>query len=295
MIDAGNRALTLATLALSLAAAISGPALPDEVAPVLHFVDSFDLHHGHHGLNEPSALAYDAEADTLWTVSDDGPFLFEITRSAEILRKIPLSNKVQDPEAVAIDASTQRILVLSEKDAAIHAVDLNNPEGLAMFPIMEMSRAAQLRQMLDVAGGTLSPEGMTIDPATGVVFVTNEKPPRLLLSISNDLHTILSVETLDAADGFKNLSIKDMLLDISGLARDTDRRAIWFLSDTGKSLFFRRDGETRAVRYALRWLNKGKERQVRNAEGVSIDAASGTLFIASDDGKSSRLFLYKIK
>lgn len=295
MIDMGAKTLASFFLVAALGALHAHPAASEPAPPVLQFVGSFDLHHGHHDLNEPSALTHDTRSGTLWTVSDDGPFLFEISRSAKIIRKIELSKALRDPEAVALDKEANRILVLSERDGTILVVDPDIPDNAAFFPIMSMKGASRLRQIIDVADGTFSPEGMAIDPATGTVFVANEKPPRLLLSIAPDLSEILSVETLDAEKGFAVPGVKDSRLDISGLAVDTDNRAIWFVSDTGKSLFFRSSGNKRAVRYALRWLDADKERQVRNAEGIAFDAASHRVFVASDDGRSSRLFVYQLR
>mgnify|MGYP005749107855 CR=1 FL=1 len=295
MIDAVPKTLVCLLLAAATGILPARTAMSEPAAVVLQFVESFDLHHGQHNLNEPSALAHDALTGTLWTVSDDGPFLFEIEPSAKIIRKLDLPKEVRDPEAVAMDMRANRILVLSERDGNIISVDLDSPETAAFFPVMSMKGASWLRQIIDHADGAFSPEGMTIDPATGTVFVANEKSPRLLLSITPDLSEILSVETLDADKGFAVPGVKDTHLDISGLAMDVDKRAMWFVSDTGKSLFYRPLGGKRALRYALRWRDDGKERQVRNAEGIAFDPGSRILFVASDDGRSSRLFVYRVR
>ena len=94
------------------------PGLP---LPTLRFEASFDLHHGDDGLTEPSALSFDPRTGTLWTVSDDTDAVFQIDQQGRILSILKVTKGLRDPEAVAYDPARNRILVLSEKDAAAEA------------------------------------------------------------------------------------------------------------------------------------------------------------------------------
>jgi uncharacterized protein YjiK len=270
-------------------------AEPGLSLPTLRFEASFDLHHRNDGLTEPSALSFDPGTGTLWTVSDDTDAVFRIDQQGRILSILKVPTGLRDPEAVAHDPAQNRILVLSEKDAAIIAIDLDDPHKQTAYPILEMAGRNALRALLDDYDAPLSPEGMAIDTETGRVLVVNESLPRVLLQISADLDRIETIDLLSADAGYAVPGLDDDRLDAAGLAVDPGRDALWIVSDTGKSLFFYDRTRKQARRFTLLWRDGGKTRPVSNAEGIALDRDGRKLFVASDDGHDSRLFVYRVE
>ena len=247
------------------------------------------------GFREPSALAADPGTGEFWSLSDDGPRLFKLdARGATTIEPIAFDG-LNDPEGIAFDSGSGRLLALSEADATIFVVSLEAPETMTHHAILDMVNVDLLLSALDGKPDRLSPEGIAFDPAEGSIYVVNERRPRVLIKIAPDLRTILSVEALTAEQGYRSGATSDHHLDVSGLAHDPFRRALWIASDTGECIFFKKFPNDTAVRVDLVWKEDGETRQVQNAEGVALDALGDQLFVVSDDGKNSRLFVYEIE
>lgn len=263
--------------------------------PVLRFLESHPIHNKEAEFREPSALAANPYAGGFWSLSDDGQRLFRLDASGAVSVEPIAFDGLDDPEGIAFDSGRGRLLALSEADATIFAVPLEAPESMTRHALLGMDNVDLLLSALDGEPDRLSPEGITFDSGEGSIYVVNERRPRVLIRISPDLSTILSVETLTAAKGFRSDETRDHHLDVSGLAHDPLRRALWIASDTGKCVFFRAFVEETAARIDLVWREDGETRQVHNAEGIALGLFGDQLFVVTDDGKNSRLLVYAIE
>lgn len=271
--------------------AAQNPTPPDR----LRFLGSAPVHDRDAGLAEPSGLALDPGTNSLWTVSDDSETLFRLTKAGKLRDSGPRIDRLRDPEGIALDHTGQRLLVLSEADAAIMATDLDNPQAVRAYPLFGMAGTDLLTRALEGKTGDLSPEGIAVNADTGAVLVVNERAPRLLIEISSDLDRIVAVQPLSQNLGFLASGVTDHQLDASGLAYDAQRKGLWISSDTGKCLFFWEGPDSPARRFDLLWQEDDKVRPIDNAEGVALSADGETLYLISDDGKKSRFFEFAVE
>ncbi|MGG7644805.1 SdiA-regulated domain-containing protein [Rhodovulum sp. YNF3179] len=260
----------------------------------LTYIGSYPFHQGKAGLKEPSGLTLDPVSGGFLTVSDDSRHVFRTDDAGKVTGVLPKIDGLSDPEGIALAPGTGRRLILAEEDAAIFAVDAAPPYTVQRRALLEIPGSDMLRDALGGDPGRLGPEGITVDPVTGTVWVVNERAPRLLVELSPGLDEIRAVTALTSELGFVSRDVADARLDVSGLAHDRRRGGIWMSSDTGKCLFFwpRRGGP--AHRFDLLWQDGEDIRRIDNAEGVTLNAAGDRLFVVSDDGKDSRFFVYGI-
>ncbi|MHC4358144.1 MAG: SdiA-regulated domain-containing protein, partial [Planctomycetota bacterium] len=70
---------------------------------------------------EPSGLAYDPKTNTLWTVSDGGGDLYQLSTRGELLRKIDFTSN--DLEGIAYKPSTNTFLLAEERNREVLEID----------------------------------------------------------------------------------------------------------------------------------------------------------------------------
>lgn len=284
----------MALCGLFLASVLCAQAETARPPDRLTFVESQGIWDKKAGFREPSGLATIPGSAAMWSVSDDTPEVFRLgPGGAPDGDEIEIAG-LEDAEGVALDETGQRLLVLSEEDASIYVVTLDAETTAVQFSLFEMANARLLVDALDGDLDALSPEGITFDTQTGHVFIVNERGPRLLIEMSSDLQSILSVEPLLDTLGFWVPGVSDWHLDVSGLAFDTRRGALWILSDVGRCVFYFALDGTLASRFDLAWVDEGTIRRVENAEGIALDDAGDQILIVSDDNKRSRLFVFSI-
>lgn len=250
----------------------------------LTFIDSTRLHYREAGLTEPSGLSI-RDDTSFFVVSDDTSALFAVDAEGRIVSRLEIAPEVQDLEGIEYDPGRQRLLALSEKRRAIIDIDPDTGQTKTVHPISGITGGAGIHF------GEDGPEGISIG-VDGDVHVLIEYPPRLI-RISPDLARVLDVLFLDPSTGFA--STDGRRLDGSGLANDQSRDALWILSDIGKAAFFRPASTTAFVRFDLVFADEtGELTRVANPEGIAVSKDGKTLFIVTDDGKSSRLLRYAI-
>jgi uncharacterized protein YjiK len=228
------------------------------------------------------------------TVSDNSRHVFVLGARGNVTRRPHGVRELKDAEAVDL-APDGRVLLLSEELGAILSVDPAAPHEATLHPLSKMRG---FEAFLAVAGddpGRLSPEGLAVNGKTGAVLVANERDPRVLFEVSPALDRIVGVSLLSQERGFVCRHARDEKLDVSGLAYDAGRGGLWITSDTGKCVFFWDDSESPARHFDLAWLDGEKVRPVDNAEGVALGPDGTTLFVVTDDGKSSRIVEYGIE
>ena len=256
----------------------------------LRFEAVYEIAVKNQGFNEVSGLAL-AEGGGLWSVSDDTKQLFLLDAKGKIASDgTPGETGL---EGIESDAARGRILAVREDTGEILVFGADGT--VQRHYIGRIEGAAKLvREPRDWTDNN-GLEGITVEPASGAVFVVKERDPRLLIELDPALKRVRRALTLTAALGFRSEDANDDDLDVSGLAWDAGRRGFWITSDTGKSVYFLDLRSMRARGWALLAPHGGEMKAVSNAEGVALSADGGRLFIVTDDGAHSRLLVYRVE
>nr|WP_254437847.1 SdiA-regulated domain-containing protein [Ruegeria arenilitoris] len=229
----------------------------------------------------------------LWSVSDAEPKLHLLGIDGVLGNSFQLPSLAgSDLEGVA-SRRDGSVLLLQETDRSILVVQPTDPIQLTRVPLASLKGYPAAAELL--VGNPLNkgPEGITVDPDTGRVFVVIEGQPRLLLVVSPDLTEIQEVIPLDRGSGFLSDRVNDDELDVSGLAWSVSG-VLWILSDKGRQIFLY-DPETRkADTIELTYMKNGDRKVVKHPEGIALDEAKGLLYILTDDGDKSRLYVFNI-
>ena len=260
----------------------------------LIYLGSYSVYDKAMGLREPSGLSFDHTSGEFWTVSDDSQHIFRIDQAGQVTARLPKLQELVDAEGIATN-KTGDFVILSEDARSIFTLTSNADAQAQRYELLDINGADILLAALGGQADRLSPEGLAIERSNDVVFVANERDPRLLIELSPSLDKILSVTRLSADIGFVAKSVDDASLDISGLATDRTRNGLWLSSDTGKAVFFWDRTNKPSQSFELLWLEDGEIRTVKNAEGVALNANNEMLFVITDDGKRSRLHTYRIE
>jgi uncharacterized protein YjiK len=275
-------ALALVLMALPLSASADG---------ALRFLERTKIADKKAGLSEPSGLARAADGG-FWAVSDDAPDLLGLTEKGEVdgARRLPAN--ADDLEGVAADPARGRLLAVAERTAEIVVVDLSDGR-------VESRPLAGMEGYDGFASAFRDPndglEGIAVHSETGAVFVVKERGPRLLLELTPDLDRIRGALNLSAEIGFVDDETGDDTLDVSGLAFDPGRGALWIVSDTGARAFLLDLGALTARSWPLVRNDKADAKRIKNAEGVALSADGSVLYVLTDDGGKSRLYRYAIE
>ncbi len=272
----------LAAIAIHAAAdpAPAGPPTPFALTPL----GSRLVADAGRGFVEPSGLA--RADDGFWSVSDNVAAVFRLDGRGAVARRV--KGGENQFEGVARDPSGALVTVRETGDE-LFRIDPRTGETLARRALADMEgydRVALLRS--DPDKGL---EGVTVDPATGVIYAVIENGPRLLVAISADLERIVWSRVLTAASGFAAPGVADAKLDVSGLDVDPRDGALWIVSDAGRSLF-RYDPRSGTAVGAR--LEDDRGGLVKNAEGVAFDPARNEIHVITDDKARSRLHRYRI-
>lgn len=288
----GFRRPVLKTYATLLFSALATATVAGDVEVTsLQFIASTTVFDRVDGLREPSGLALAADGKHFWTISDGTSRIFSIGLDGKLDPSRTIKVEMSGPEGITEDAARRRLLAVSENSSEIVVINLKN----------EKSSRIRLRQIKGyISAGLLFTiwrrnnglEGITVDPATGSVFVLKEKSPRLILELSSDLSQIRGSLMLSAEMGFVDDRVSDMDLDVSGIVYDPTRRAFWITSDTAKRIYL----FDPATRSAKSWTLRSGDgnRRLANVEGVALSRDGQTLYVVSDDSRRSQLVSYRI-
>ena len=259
----------------------------------LKLLESFEVRNKHKGYSEPSGLSPSSVEGLFWTVSDADAKLHLLTSSGELKNAFHLPETLgTDLEAVA-SRPDGSVLLLQERDWAITVLKPTTPISLERILINRVRGFGRYAHLFHATPPNKGPEGITVDPETGTVFLAIEGEPRVLLTLAPDLNEIVNATVLSKDKGFASPKAKDGELDISGLAWSPFSNRLWMLSDTGKCVFVFDPKTNTAERIDLKFRKSGDVRWIKNAEGIVIDEEAQRLFVLTDDGKESRLFVFE--
>ncbi|NOC85868.1 SdiA-regulated domain-containing protein [Ruegeria sp. HKCCD6428] len=260
----------------------------------LVLVDRFKVADKSEGFSEPSGLSLSSAEGFLWSVSDAEPKLHLLGIDGALGNSFKLpSLKGSDLEGVAWRKDGS-VLVLQETDRSILVVHPTDPIKLTTVPLATLKGYSDAAEML--VGNPLNkgPEGITVDPDTGRVFVVIEGKPRLLLVLSPELTEIEEITPLDRESGFMSDRVNDDELDVSGLAWSASSGVLWILSDKGRQIFLYNPETRTAETIELTYMKDGDRKVVKHPEGIALDEPNGLLYILTDDAEKSRLYVFDI-
>jgi uncharacterized protein YjiK len=245
------------------------------------------------GLEEPSGLILNPDTNTFWTVSDDTKRVFTLGLDGAVTRCRTFPVDKKDLEGVTV-LPAGGLAAVREKTNEILIIEADDGGVVQTERLSKMDGYAAVRPAFENGPTEKGLEGITVDPATGSLYVIKEARPRLLLEIAPDLSAITAVHRLSRDVGFRAGGVSDKKLDVSGIAYDSHRKRFWIVSDTGRKVFLYDPAARSVVSAPLRVQKKGKLKSLKNAEGVALNADGTILFVITDDKKKSVLAAYEI-
>lgn len=217
--------------------------------------------------DEVSGLTYNAETNTLFTVTGKHPQLIELTLDGQVMRRIDL-NGFANPEGVEM-LSDGRLAIIDERKRTLTTFKLGtltrNLE-FADYPSFDLGFAD---------AGNKGFEGIAWDSRNERVLLGKERGPLGLFS--------LPFPGEDGAAGtLQPLSSQGLFLrDISSLTYDARTGHALVLSDESRLLLeVNEQGEPVSFISLSRGMN-GLRGGIEQAEGVTMDAA-GNIYIVSE-------------
>ena len=221
--------------------------------------------------DDVSALTFDPDRNSLFTVTNDKPQLIELSLEGEILRRIELQG-FGDAEAVEYispglyvitDERRQRLIKVRVDDTttALHA-----------------DQAQQLSLSIGL-NGNKGFEGLAYDSAGQRLFVAKERDPLRILEITGfpGDEQRLNLQVTDDQRRDRRLFVRDL----SSLQFDERSGHLLALSDESRLVIeLDLDGRPISTLSLLRGMH-GLKRSVPQAEGLAMDE-QGTLYLVSE-------------
>lgn len=220
-----------------------------------------------------SALSFDPDRNTLFTVTNKDPELVELNLEGRILRRIPLTGF---GDAEAVEYISPGIYVISDE----HSQRLIKVQVDDDTRFLDAADAEQLTLGIN-AGGNSGFEGLAYDNKGKRLFVAKERKPVQILEVRGfpnpDDSTPSTLEVTSSKQRDAGLFVRDLSSlqfdEISGhlLALSDESRQILELDTTGRPV-----GNVSLSKGSMR-LGKS----VPQAEGIAM-GADGTLYVVSE-------------
>ncbi|HDS0919760.1 TPA: SdiA-regulated domain-containing protein [Pseudomonas putida] len=220
-----------------------------------------------------SALTYDPDRKTLFTVTNARSELIELSLDGRILRRIPLTG-FGDPEAVEY-VGRDSYVITDERQQRLIRVRL---EDDTMF--LDAGDAEQLSLGIGL-NGNKGFEGLAYDSAGKRLFVAKERDPMLIYEVHGFPHDNpekpYAVHVVQDRKRDSRLFVRDL----SSLQFDERSGHLLALSDESR-LMLELDVEGRPLStLSLRKGFHGLQATVPQAEGIAMDEA-GTIYLVSE-------------
>jgi uncharacterized protein YjiK len=206
-------------------------------------------------VSEPSGLAFSANKNDLYTVSDNTGKIYKISFSGNILEELPFSG--DDTEGIDVDTNGDIWVV---EEGLQYVVHLN-------------SKGELIKKITSIHVTTISSSGFEgIAKNENILYILIEKSPGALIKYNTTSNTWSQI----------NLSFA---IDYSGIDYDKTDNTLWIVSHESKTLnHCTLDGV----------LIKKQEIDVEQAEGVAIDRKNNVAWIVSDQGNKLHRITLKI-
>ncbi|MBH3473603.1 SdiA-regulated domain-containing protein [Pseudomonas putida] len=220
-----------------------------------------------------SALTYDPDRKTLFTVTNARSELIELSLDGRILRRIPLTG-FGDPEAVEY-VGPNSYVITDERQQRLIRVRL---EDDTMF--LDAGDAEQLSLGIGL-NGNKGFEGLAYDSAGKRLFVAKERDPMLIYEVHGFPHgnpeKPYAVHVVQDRKRDSRLFVRDL----SSLQFDERSGHLLALSDESR-LVLELDLEGVPLStFSLRKGFQGLQATVPQAEGIAMDEA-GTIYLVSE-------------
>ena len=220
-----------------------------------------------------SALTYDPDRKTLFTVTNARSALIELSLDGRILRRVPLTG-FGDPEAVEYVGANSYVIT-DERQQRLIRVRL---EDDTMF--LDAGDAEQLTLGIGL-NGNKGFEGLAYDSAGKRLFVAKERDPMLIYEVHGFPHDNpeqpYAVHVVQDRKRDSRLFVRDL----SSLQFDERSGHLLALSDESR-LVLELDVEGRPLSIlSLRMGFQGLQATVPQAEGIAMDEA-GTIYLVSE-------------
>ena len=226
------------------------------------------------GLDEDiSALTFDPDRNSLFTVTNKRPELIELSLEGRILRRVPLTG-FGDPEAVEY-VGRDSYVITDEREQRLIRVRLT--EGT---PFLDAKDAEQLTLGIGL-NGNKGFEGLAYDQQGKRLFVAKERDPMLIYEVHGFPHDNPEQPYAVHVVQDRQRDSKLFVRDLSSLQFDERSGHLLALSDESK-LVLELDVKGRPLAsLALRKGFQGLSQSVPQAEGIAMDDA-GTLYLVSE-------------
>jgi uncharacterized protein YjiK len=220
-----------------------------------------------------SALSFDPQRKTLFTVTNKDPELVELSLEGRILRRIPLTG-FGDAEAVEY-ISPGTYVISDEYDQRLIKVHVDDD---TLF--LDSADAEQLTLGID-AGGNSGYEGLAYDNQGQRLFVAKERRPVQIIEVRGFPNLDPSSPNVLEVTSSKQRDAGLFVRDLSSLQFDERSGHLLALSDESRQIL-ELDTEGRPVgNVSLSKGSMGLSKSVPQAEGIAM-GDDGTLYLVSE-------------
>jgi uncharacterized protein YjiK len=222
--------------------------------------------------SDASALSYDPDRKTLFTVTNKNAQLVEMSLDGRTLRRIPLQG-FGDSEAV--EYISPGIYVISdERRQRLIKVHINDDTT-----VLDANDAEQLTLGIG-SGNNNGYEGLAYDTKGQRLFVAKERRPVQIIEVRGFPYASVETPNVEvSSDSRRNAGI--FVRDISSLQFDERSGHLLALSDESRQIV-ELDTKGRAVgNVSLSRGSMGLSKNVPQAEGIAMDE-EGTLYLVSE-------------
>ncbi|CAM3950252.1 hypothetical protein CCOS865_05238 [Pseudomonas reidholzensis] len=226
------------------------------------------------GLDEDiSALTYDPDRKTLFTVTNKRPELIELSLEGRILRRIPLTG-FGDPEAVEYIGPSSYVIT-DERQQRLIRVHVDDDTRF-----LDANDAEQLTLGIGL-NGNKGFEGLAYDSVGKRLFVAKERDPMVIYEVHGFPHDNpeqpYAVHVVQDRKRDSRLFVRDL----SSLQFDERSGHLLALSDESRLVV---ELDVKGKPLSTLSLNKGYQglqNNVPQAEGIAMDDA-GTIYLVSE-------------
>ncbi|MGF6693559.1 uncharacterized protein YjiK [Metapseudomonas resinovorans] len=223
--------------------------------------------------DDVSALTYDPDRHSLFTVTNQRPELIELSLDGNLIRRIPLVG-FGDPEAIEY-ISRGVYVITDERLQRLIKVQLDENTTS-----IDASQSQQLSLGIGLSGNK-GFEGLAYDSVGQRLFVAKERDPVQIYEIHGFPHTNsdkpFAVHVVDDPKRDARLFVRDL----SSLQYDERSGHLLALSDESRLVLeLNADGRPISTLSLLRGMH-GLQRSVPQAEGVAMDN-DGNLYLVSE-------------
>ncbi|MCW8803137.1 MAG: SdiA-regulated domain-containing protein [Ignavibacteriaceae bacterium] len=203
---------------------------------------------------EPSGLDLTSDETGFWVVSDENSTIYFIDSWGREVKNFKVDG--EDLEGITtINDST--IAVVLERTREVVIIDTSG---------LELKRVK--RELKGELNSGL--EGITYDRNEKKFYILNEKKPRLLITLDENLNE-LKCDTLNFSK------------DVSGIFYDTHDKTLWILSDESQRIF-KTDLSGKPI--------EEFKIKITQPEGITLNKARTKLYIISD--KTGNLYVFNL-